>query len=743
MKTVTPSILYDLIDLSDVRISPDGRRVAFVRSSVDRTADSYTRNVWGCELHGRSEPEPWTNSGKDGTPRWSPDGTRLAFLSGRGEKSALYVLPARGEAQLAVSHSVGIDGFAWSPDGARVAFIAPVHADERRAEDADVSAADAPAAAVPRSAFELRQEKERRERAAALRVDPRTIRRVPYRTGVSYTDERFHQIYACDMPARPGVDARASAQRLTGADAGFGLPAWSRDGGALFSTLTRDPDNPRWYLYHDVVRLPARSSGEGDVAVQRLTAAGYSCTNVRVSPDGRWVAFLRTREDRAGHRVATLALLSTDGAAPVDLTAEFDRNVLDFAWSPDGAYVYFTLQSEGAVNLWRVVTPAAESLQEELRAARIPTGIRGRLLADLGLSRRLLSALQRSDIRTVGDLLEFQNAGGVLQEESNAGVEQLTRGVHEISAFDVGPDGQVAYVVHTASDPAVLCLREANGATRVLYAPNAEVLAGCALGAVEEVIFTSDEHMIQGWVLTPPDFDPLRRYPLVVEIHGGPHAQWSPGTPSLFAEFQVLAARGYVVFFCNPRGSDGYGEAFTAANWKDWGDGPLRDVLSGVDALLARGFVDAEQMMITGGSYGGYLTAWIIAHTDRFRAAVAQRGVYNLLSARNTSDIPTFFDFELGVTPWEDAPLLWQMSPIAHVQSINTPLLIEHSDLDYRVPIEQGEQLFQALAVMKKTVEFVRYPREGHELSRSGEPAHRAARLQRIVDWFDRFRAMT
>jgi dipeptidyl aminopeptidase/acylaminoacyl peptidase len=747
MKTITPSVLFDLVDLSDVRISPNGKHVVFVRSSVDRTADAYTRNVWGLDLASHDEPAPWTNSGKDGMPRWSSDGSRLAFLSSRGEKSAIYVLPMRGEAQLAATHSVGVDGFAWSPDGARLAFTAPVHADERRAEDA----AEPVVAHEPRSAFDLRQEKERREHDEKRRFDPRTITRVPYRTGVSYTDDRFRQIYVCDVPARLGAVARAESQRFTSGDEGFTTLTWSHDGHSIFSTLTREPGHPRWYAYHDVVRLPAQSETPGDVEVQRLTLAGHSCSEPRVSPDGRWVAFLRTREDRYGHRVATLAALPADSGAGstaadrsnsivIDLTAEFDRNVLDFAWSPDSAFVYFLLQTDGAVNLWRVPAPQAMSLEEELRAAQIPTTIRGRLLADLGLSRRLRTAMQRSGVRTVGEWLDFQSDGGVLHEETTLGAEQVTRGAHEISSFDVGPDGQVVYVVHTASDPAALYLREANGSTRVLYAPNADALSELTLGAVEELAFASDEHTIQGWLLTPPGFDPLQRYPLVVEIHGGPHAQWSPGTSSLFTEFQVLAARGYAVFFCNPRGSDGYGEAFTAANWKDWGDGPMRDVLRGVDALLARGCIDAERMMVTGGSYGGYLTAWIVAHTDRFRAAVAQRGVFNLLSARNTSDIPTFFDFELGVSPWEDAPLLWQMSPVAHVQNINTPLLIEHSDLDYRVPVEQAEQLFQALAVMKKTVEFVRYPREGHELSRSGEPGHRVARLQRIADWFDRFR---
>jgi dipeptidyl aminopeptidase/acylaminoacyl peptidase len=215
--------------------------------------------------------------------------------------------------------------------------------------------------------------------------------------------------------------------------------------------------------------------------------------------------------------------------------------------------------------------------------------------------------------------------------------------------------------------------------------------------------------------------------------------QWDAGYPSLFVELQSLAQRGYLVFFCNPRGSAGYGEAFMAANWRDWGEGPMRDVMNGVDLLIERGFVDENRLCVTGGSYGGYLTAWIVGHTDRFRAAVAQRGVYNLLSIRNTSDIPFFFDFEFGMTPSEDAAALWRHSPLAYADAVNTPLLIEHSENDYRCPIEQAEQMFQALSVSKKTVTLVRWPREGHELSRAGEPRHRTARLERMLEWFDRF----
>ena len=206
----------------------------------------------------------------------------------------------------------------------------------------------------------------------------------------------------------------------------------------------------------------------------------------------------------------------------------------------------------------------------------------------------------------------------------------------------------------------------------------------------------------------------------------------------MWHEFQAMAGAGYAVFYCNPRGSDGYGLEFHHSNRGDWGDGPMRDVLAGVDLLAGRDYIDGKRLCLTGGSYAGYLTAWIIGRDHRFAAACAQRGVYNLVSMRNTTDIPFFNDRETGsITPWDDVAALWNMSPISLVPNVQTPLLIEHSEQDYRVPIEQGEQLFQALKLMKKKVKMIRWPREGHELSRAGEPRHRLLRIESIIEWFN------
>lgn len=313
--------------------------------------------------------------------------------------------------------------------------------------------------------------------------------------------------------------------------------------------------------------------------------------------------------------------------------------------------------------------------------------------------------------------------------------ERILAGTQEVITFDVAPDGSLAYAAATPASPVELYY---NGEQRTFY--NKPLLDEIWVAEVEEVRYKSTDGMeVQGWALRPYAFDASKTYPFILNIHGGPHAMWGPSTPTMWFEWQYHAASGYVVFYCNPRGASGYTGAFFNAIQKNWAGGPMDDILSGVDLITSRGYIDTKRMAITGGSYGGYMTAWIIAHDHRFAAAVAQRGVYNLISFWGTSDVPYLIESEFETLPWEDYDALWEASPLKHAHNIQTPLLIKHSDNDFRVPISDAEQLFYTLRRMRKTVEFVRYPREGHELSRSGEPDHRVDRLRRMIEWIDRY----
>lgn len=275
-----------------------------------------------------------------------------------------------------------------------------------------------------------------------------------------------------------------------------------------------------------------------------------------------------------------------------------------------------------------------------------------------------------------------------------------------------------------------------DGETRRLTNVNGEYLDERDVQKPEEIRFESDGVEIQGWVLTPPEFDITETYPLVVEIHGGPHAMWTT-SGTMWHEFQTLAARGYVVFWCNPRGSTGYGEEFTMAIERDWGTVTMRDVMAGADEVASREYVDENNQFVTGGSFGGYMTAWIVGHTDRFSGAVAQRGVYELASFYGSTNAFKLVEWDFGSSPWKDSDFLWEHSPAAHAASVDTPTLIIHSDNDFRVPVNNAEMLYLFYRKLGIETRLVRYPREGHELSRSGEPAHVVDRLERLARWFD------
>ena len=294
--------------------------------------------------------------------------------------------------------------------------------------------------------------------------------------------------------------------------------------------------------------------------------------------------------------------------------------------------------------------------------------------------------------------------------------------------------GVLALVAADPTTPGDVFIRDAAGERRLTrlngFLDNREV------AMPERIEFTgADGWPIEGWLLKPPGFDPGRRWPLVMEIHGGPHGEYSW---AFFHEFQVLAARGYLVLYVNPRGSCGYGEDFQRACVLDWGGKDYQDLMLALDQLIERGYVDPERLGVGGGSFGGFMTNWIVGHTDRFRAAVSMRSIADFVSDYRACDIALWNDREMGVLNWSDPRSAWDKSPIRYVENIRTPLLLTHGEMDLRCPIHQAEELFGALRVMRREVELVRFPDESHDLSRSGRPDRRVERLERIAGWFAR-----
>jgi dipeptidyl aminopeptidase/acylaminoacyl peptidase len=669
---LTSKDLFKIATLSDPRFSPDGQRLAYVRTQPDLQSNGYRSAIWLSSAGGGHLRQFTSGTKRDSAPRWSPDGHWLAFVSTRGGEKAkpqLYLIATEGgEARQLTKMENGASEPAWSPDGRYLAFTSRVSEEEMAVEeDGDPG--------LPLDPEELERRAEEREKKEKERADPRVIRRFAYRAETSYFDERTAQLYILEVDTET-CSAKDRPRRLTHDGRNYSDPQWMPDGGGLLAVASRKPGEDDLFYFPDLVRVPLDGGEPG-----LLTGTDTADRGPRPSPDGRWIAY--NSQPVAGYSTANLEikLLPAVGGEPRILTAELDCHAVDLAWMPDSQSLCFLAVERGRVDL-RCVPAEGGSVDVLLTADR------------------------------------------------------------EIQAYDLSPDGkQVGLVASTDQAPSDLYAAALDGSSeRRLTKVNADWLAAKTLGEVNDLWFESaDGTPIHGWIVKPPDFAPTVKYPLILSIHGGPHVMWSRHEPTMWHEWQVLAARGYVVFACNPRGSDGYGQDFRAASLNGWGEADLPDLQAGIEQVITEGYVDPERVVVTGGSYGGYMTAWVIGHDDRFKAAVAQRGVYDLTSFYSTSDIPILTEWEFDAVPWEDPQVLWKYSPLAYVEDIRTPLLLIHSENDFRAPIPAAEGLFVALRRLRRDVEMVRYPRDGHELSRSGEPKHRIDRLNRIADWFDKY----
>lgn len=668
-RAITIEDLKRIRTIEDPQISPDGAWIAYVVVTPDAMEEGYKRDLWLVSTAG-GDPIQLTRSGKDGGPRWSPDGKTLAFTSRRGGEAPqvylLRVIAPGGDPRPLTSHARGAFGPAWSPDGTQIAYLSNSTTEERAKEDAE----EKPEA--PRDSLEAKQRKEREAEDEKKRLDPRPVERIPYREGTSYWDGRYAQIYVIGTEEVSNGDG-PKPRRLTNIDASYEAPQWSADGKKLYTARTTTPGGDEPWRSSNLYVIDVASGAE-----TRIVDEAHSAYGPKPSPDGRWVVFGRIPRGSSDHQ-HRLSVMPANGGEIRDLNRVLDRSITAVDWTPDGRLLV-GVASEGDIS--------AQWLDVE--TGSYTPFVTGRLMV------RSLSA---------------------------------------------GLDGSIAFGGSTPRNPSELYYQRPGEekAARITHV-NEVFLSEVQVQPSHELRFRSPSGVeIQGWYHLPVGYEEGKKYPLAVNIHGGPHVMWSNCETTMWHEWQTHAARGYVVFYCNPRGSDGYGEEFQRALHSAWGDVAYEDIMAGVDEVVKLGFVDEKRMAVTGGSYGGYMTGWIVGHTERFACAVSQRGVYNLISFVGTSDIPTFIKAEFDVEPWEDHQKLWEHSPLAYAHKVKTPTLLIHAENDFRVPIEQGEQFFALVRRSGGTIKMLRFPRDGHEMSRSGEPGHRVARLTAMVDWFDRY----
>ncbi len=693
-----PEDVYRLRIPTDPRLAPDaGSVVAVVRES-SASHDGYRSAIWRMPL----DQPPGTagvaerltlGAKNDSHPRFSPDGRTLAFLSDRrpiveDEPTAprdredavqVHLLPLDrpGEARRLTDLPRGVDAFAWSPDGSRLAVLSSARAVGRADDDRARRRLPDPGPTKPPTS------------------DYWFFDRLNYQfNGAGVIAGHVAQVWIIDVSG-------GEARRLTNLPAGVGGVAWSPDGRRIAVVTGRARDHD----LESVGRVVAVDVETGEMNTLAEHRRGFFHSPVWLG-DGREIALIGGDLPHVFYR-SDIWVFPTDGS-----DAGGGRNVSgrhdvmpgaamnsDVAVGEDGRLhatddgrsLVFTAPKAGSMEIWQL-------------------DVRDGNLEQLSDDRHFLSAL---------DVVDRGGDGVVF-----AAIRSTPTAFPELHVARIGGGGG-SKARHKAGSRLIL---------EPVSSLNAALRDEVDLRPAVPRVTTVDGREIQGWLI--PAGDGAR--PTVVEIHGGPHTLygWAP-----MLEFQVLAAAGMSVFYCNPRGSEGYGRDFNEANLADWGDGPMRDVLASVDALVADGLADPAHLGVTGGSYGGYLTNWIVAHDHRFGAALTARCVSDLSTLMLTGDLggTDWAKIEFGAYPWEDHDLFRRQSPLTYAPNIRTPLLIQHAEQDLRTTIGQAEALFSVLRKHRRPVRMMRVPGESHELTRSGTPFRRAENLVQIRDWFAHF----
>jgi dipeptidyl aminopeptidase/acylaminoacyl peptidase len=650
---ISPEDYFSFEFLSDPRISPNGKVAAYVVTKVDRAQNRRNSSIWMVVTDGSQPPWQFTTSLQStNSPRWSPDGELLAFLSSRptGEaagagtggntdqlRAQVYTLSMNGgEARKITNLKNGVSSFQWSPDGNRLVVVSRTGPSDSRPDSKD-------------------------------RSDVRHYKNSSYKfNDTGWFDDRRTHLWIVD------VKTGTSKQITEGNDWNDSDPQWSPDGSRIAFVSNRSGKEFDGNRNSDVWVISANGG-----PLTKISDHEESDNSPRWSPDGKTIAFTGEVHDR-DHPKIWLAP-TTGGSQSVLAANGLDLIPTGLEWSQDGNSIYFEAGVKGEFQVFRVDV-ARKSVQQISSVAR---------------------AVRNADFNDRANIRVYM-------------VNDFTH-LDDLYASDLS-----------------------GGKERKLTNLNEALWKQLQFADIERFSYKSaDDWDIDGFFVKPLGWQQGKTYPMILSVHGGPAGQYGV---DWFHEFQVYAAKGYAVLFTNPRGSTGYGQKFERGIVGEWGGKDYTDVMNGVDAALKRyPWIDSDRLGVTGGSYGGFMTNWIIGHTDRFKAAVSLRSVVNFISDEGTRDGAYGHTPDFRGDLFENFDLYWDRSPLKYAKNVKTPTLILHSDNDFRVPLEQGEQWFRALKHFGVTTEIVMFPRENHNLTRTGEPKHIVESLNWQLYWFDRF----
>ena len=650
----TTADLFGLTVAADPQISPDGRRIAYVRRTNDIMRDAAVSSIWLIDVASGAQSPLVTGEGLHASPRWSPGGERLAYVSsGGGDGEGGPQLHVRwmdtGASAAITALAEPPETMAWSPDGSRIAFTARVPAEGAKLGEGP----DKPEGA---------------EWAEPIQV----FDRLTYRfDGQGYLEPGTRQLFLVDA-------AGGAPRRLTSGEYDNGdTIEWSPDGRTILYSANRRPD---WELEPLGSEIYALDTASG--AVRALTNRNGPDFEPEFSPDGRRIAYLGFNDEERAYQQAELYLMNADGSDPRRIAAGLDRDLLALEWTNAGLFAAY--EDEGETHIARIGT-------------------------DGGVSEL------------------------ALEMDSAYYAVPYTGG-----EWSVSEGGRIAYTKTSPTRPTDVWTF-GDGDARQLTRLNEVKLAGKALGDMRELAVTApDGTPIPAWIMLPPGYVPGTPVPLVLEIHGGPYASYGP---TFSADYQLYGAAGYAVVFANPGGSTGYGQAFADRIEGNYPISNHDELMAVVDAAIAQGFADPDNLFVTGGSGGGLLTAWIVGKTDRFAAAASHKPVVNWATTVLIGDSAPFFGryWMRGVQPWEAPDAYWARSPLSLVGNVTTPTLMLVGAEDYRTPRSEAEQFYTALKLRGVDTALVVTPDSSHN-NLTQSPSQQAQRTAAVIAWFERYR---
>jgi dipeptidyl aminopeptidase/acylaminoacyl peptidase len=685
--------MLNIRQVTQVAFQPGGESAVYVLNSIEPDKEKKDEYVYLNRLALIQLKQPGNQrmlTGKEGAsqPAWSPDGQQLAFVRAVEGKPQIFLMRLDGgEAIQLTQFRYGATNPVWHPQGQQLLFTAQVplldlYADEQLNPGKKAPAFPLEKPGVDNEAVFL---------PSGIKPDPDGDKAaVQAWLQNNLKDKKAKVIHHLNFQEETSTSGDISFSHLFLISATPGAtPRAVTSGFGRYTSGAFTPDGKQILITGNVYtdlhpdRVQESSIFIADTGSTQLKKwlgeAGWAYNSARISPSGKWVAFQKGKA--AAVDIPELYLIPMNGTLKESIALPFDRNKGGITWSQDEKSLYFTAQSNGGIPLYR---------------------------ADIG-SRKIIP-------------LTAPDAG--------------------VGSFDLA-NNRLLFVQTNVSSPFEIMLADVEGKNQqVLSTLNSGWLTNKEISFPEKRSFVNEEGMtVEYWIMKPAGFEAGKKYATILNIHGGPSAMWGPGENSMWHEFQYYCSRGYVVVYANPRGSGGYGSKFLRANMNNWGVGPARDVLTALEKAAGEGYIDTNRLAVTGGSYAGYLVAWIISHDQRFKAACSQRGVYELTTFMGEGNawrlVPNYF----GGYPWqpEIKKVLDRESPLNYVENIRTPYIIFHGENDLRTGVIQSEMIYRSLKILGRPVEYVRHPGASHEITRSGNNRQRMDQMLRTLDFFERY----